>query len=389
MSFTSLPPEVVGLVIKQIPDRHDLCQLSMVCKTLHAIVVPRLYSHLILKVPRNRIRLDYLENLLSSPGEGLQHVRSLRITTQLIDKDDADPDDVSPDEEEEPIGKVACSPITPMSAHLNSLVRILLKRIPRVHLTEFIWDHRCAIQFVTLKRLAKAQCGSLSVLTISAHDDISKKLGWDTFDLPDLRSFSLSTFDRDISGACFGSVITNSTSLEHLCLGAESSAYRFHNGLYPRFRTDMDEVLHEMVELIDVVIAILHKEGPTDVYWFTLTTLELKGLNVSMLMKPGFMVLDGTVYHGSRNGPPVPLMLKTLGIGSLFYQDIRNTIPQEHDKKLDLLHRFIRLQIYTVDHWHQFNGQRKAFATHIETGTYEETEADGRDVTIFKPYWLA
>lgn len=71
----------------------------------------------------------------SSPGEGLQHVKSMRLKTQLSGEDDADPED---DEEVEIIGGVACFPPS-MSTHLNSLIRILLKRMPRGYLTEFMY----------------------------------------------------------------------------------------------------------------------------------------------------------------------------------------------------------------------------------------------------------
>lgn len=100
-------------------------------------------------------------------------------------------------------------------------------------------------------------------------------------------------------------------------------------------------------------------------------------------------IFDEPVDFDGGEGPPGALTLKTLGIGSLFYRDARNTPCHEHDKELVILHRLLRLQIYSVNQWHQFDGQRRRLATRIETGTYEKSEAEGRDVTIFKPYWLA
>ncbi|KAL8707116.1 MAG: hypothetical protein Q9225_007822 [Loekoesia sp. 1 TL-2023] len=86
--------------------------------------------------------------------------------------------------------------------------------------------------------------------------------------------------------------------------------------------------------------------------------------------------------------PAGALTLKTLAIGSLFYRDIHDRFSCERDEH-PALYVYLRLQIFQIDYWYQIGGQRKALATLIESGSYEKTEAAGRDVTVFKPYWLA
>lgn len=76
----------------------------------------------------------------------------------------------------------------------------------------------------------------------------------------------------------------------------------------------------------------------------------------------------------------------TLAIGALTYRDIYNGLGC-YTRMNEELYRFLRLQVYKV-HRHDFEGHLKPLAIHIESGTYEKTEAAGGDINVFKPYWL-
>ncbi|KAL9012569.1 MAG: hypothetical protein Q9173_002678 [Seirophora scorigena] len=49
--------------------------------------------------------------------------------------------------------------------------------------------------------------------------------------------------------------------------------------------------------------------------------------------------------------------------------------------------KFLRLQVFKVGRY-RLDGQERTLAMHIESDTYEKTQAARGDVNIFKPYWL-
>lgn len=109
----------------------------MTCKSLKAQVFPRLYERLVLKVPQTWDELSHIESLVLSAGEGLQYTTSIRIvpqTKRLYNRRaTALPASTEP--------KTLCGDISIphalVSKHLNTIVRILLKRLPEQRLIEF------------------------------------------------------------------------------------------------------------------------------------------------------------------------------------------------------------------------------------------------------------
>lgn len=146
----SLPPEVLGMVSEQvlllilsvrqsltwaqIPNSSDLCRLSLVCKTLRIACLPNLYSRLVLRIPTIWSQLSAVEDLISSVGERFRHSRSLCIAPQPTRKDLAA---FSNDELLERISDGINYPLAAATIHLNYLVRLLLRRIPKGRLLSF------------------------------------------------------------------------------------------------------------------------------------------------------------------------------------------------------------------------------------------------------------
>ncbi|KAL8832492.1 MAG: hypothetical protein Q9170_004863 [Blastenia crenularia] len=150
MALSTLPPEILDLILQQILSRQDLSSISKTCKTLKGHVFPRLYSHLVLKVPQSWDRLDFLEVLINSPelAEGLQYTSSISIVPQL--SENADPhmlDMVSGGAMENLCGDISF-PHPLASAHLNTLIRVLLGRIPAQSLIKFRVSHPNVEEYV-------------------------------------------------------------------------------------------------------------------------------------------------------------------------------------------------------------------------------------------------
>ncbi|KAL8955101.1 MAG: hypothetical protein Q9193_006910 [Seirophora villosa] len=90
--------------------------------------------------------------------------------------------------------------------------------------------------------------------------------------------------------------------------------------------------------------------------------------------------------HENTIDPRVLSKLQTLALGALTYRDVYNGLGC-HDCKGEDLYKFLRLQVFKVGRY-RLDGQERTLAMHIESGTYEKTQAAGGDVNIFKPYWL-
>ncbi|KAI4194006.1 MAG: hypothetical protein LQ348_002729 [Seirophora lacunosa] len=90
--------------------------------------------------------------------------------------------------------------------------------------------------------------------------------------------------------------------------------------------------------------------------------------------------------HENTIDPRVLSTLQTLALGALTYRDVYNGLGC-YDCKGEDLYKFLRLQVFKVGRY-RLDGQERTLAMHIESGTYEKTQAAGGDVNIFKPYWL-
>lgn len=97
-----------------------------------AVVAPLLYSHLVLGIPRGCSHLSRLENLVASTGDGLQFVTSLRIRVA------ADTYLETQACKTARFSGQLCAPDEKRIGSLNTLMRILLKRLRKHRLTEFM-----------------------------------------------------------------------------------------------------------------------------------------------------------------------------------------------------------------------------------------------------------
>lgn len=132
---------VLWLTMSKIPHRRDLSRLSRTCSAIKAVVLPILYSHLVLKIPCKWVRLCHLENLLASNSDNLQHVTSLSLINDLNNAHvyDGYTEGLLSDVELETIHNGVHTPHPLVSSQLNMILRILLQRLPRDRLTEFVW----------------------------------------------------------------------------------------------------------------------------------------------------------------------------------------------------------------------------------------------------------
>ena len=91
------------------------------------IALPKLYRLLTLKVPVKFSRLDTLENLLSGSDDGLQYTRAINILTQQAPlKSNA-----IKAEQQLQIERLSYVPVCYVSDALNTLIRLLILRLPK------------------------------------------------------------------------------------------------------------------------------------------------------------------------------------------------------------------------------------------------------------------
>lgn len=155
------------------------------------------------------------------------------------------------------------------------------------------WDHECAPEDFTLECLHEVQPENLTTFEMNTY--AGDTVDWANFKIPSAKSFSLTSMNHETSGYWIAQAINSSPFLEHLCLGAESCAYRSYKDLYPDFHEDIDSVVNEMVDSMREILGFIEElsdEGPPYIYCSDLTALDLKGLNVSKLFKADFTILN-------------------------------------------------------------------------------------------------
>ena len=104
-------------------------------------MLPELYENIDLAVPRDPEGYDTLENLLSSSGEGFKSTKSISIRTsreqyEYLSEDEEDDEHAEGDDSA--TMTLLSVPTDVWSDSLNTLVRLLILRIPRDSLHSFM-----------------------------------------------------------------------------------------------------------------------------------------------------------------------------------------------------------------------------------------------------------
>jgi len=138
-------------VPQQVHRPSELCKLCLTCRALKHHALPRLYEHVELVLPRNKVFVGILEQLIDPGADGLRYTKSLSISyrlpfsPELNDSDltdcshelvkdyDMNSDEESSEDEEYMVHR----PRRNSAITFNCLIRLLLSRIPTNHLESF------------------------------------------------------------------------------------------------------------------------------------------------------------------------------------------------------------------------------------------------------------
>ncbi len=129
----------LGLPSVQLPHA-DLSSLSRTCKTSHHRLLCALYSNIRLRIPTRWSRLRSLEQLLMSSADGLLYTKSIEI---LPSQGPLDPSSRTFEHsaEERMLNSVEFLPgelpTSVASSNLNSLMRLLIAKLPRQQIRSF------------------------------------------------------------------------------------------------------------------------------------------------------------------------------------------------------------------------------------------------------------
>ena len=138
-------------IVIQLVQFRDIRRLALSCKSLLAVAIPQLYQTVELKVPLKWNRLASLEKLLVSASDGLRYTRRLSIVVQQTPiKDDRygsrdhlgltdDGEDVEDRPEHDNRTFKVHVPGRAASCALNALIRLLILKMPRQQLIEFLY----------------------------------------------------------------------------------------------------------------------------------------------------------------------------------------------------------------------------------------------------------
>ncbi|MCJ1266130.1 mitochondrial splicing system protein [Lobaria immixta] len=265
--LASLPPEVQGMIASFLLRPTDLNALSRTCKTLRDTVLPKLYRRVEVRIPAGPFLLDAFENLLSSSGDGLNSTQELRILPQQGPLHDGD--------------------------QINLDIGRNIQRCQRpccLRLEGFTVDPIRTLEFATPADLEELRFGSLEL----------NQIDW----MADL-------------------VATNSTTLQHLEMGAEStvrdcrrndSFTKDNNSnvqLTQQFRQELDKYLVtsdgfswsvlsvRSLTLVGLsLLALDDSQGRSIIDWTTLRDLALKSCSqldrTLALLQSAMVRLDGS-----------------------------------------------------------------------------------------------
>lgn len=114
--------------------------MCLTCKTIKAVVLPRIYEDVVIKVPPKWSRLPSLEGLLGSTGDGLKYTTQLSIETQqdpLRESQQGSEDFRDPEQVLSESNLQFYLPQTSASNALNTLIRILIFKLSEARLRTF------------------------------------------------------------------------------------------------------------------------------------------------------------------------------------------------------------------------------------------------------------
>ena len=283
--------------------------MSRTCKALKNAVSPRLYSKLVLKVPQSWSQLESFEYLLASSGEGLQYTTCVRITTLVGPMKPTGLALRPPSEPESAVAQQIYYPDVPASIHFNALVRILIRQLPKQHITEFMyvltpkitsyaksdrdptysWDHGCICDRSTIDQLLETQ--ELSLTTLSFDQICYASSAFDHC-IRGLQSLSVRSLESD--GLDWLWCMTyEQTSLKHLTLGAEIDAiqrfYRPGSGLDEKYDLMLEDFMMNYVDNHDDDD---YDDDRRDYFLLTSDSFGLIGLSVDKLFRGPSSLLD-------------------------------------------------------------------------------------------------
>ena len=117
--------------------------MCLTCKTIKAVVLPRIYENVVIKAPQKWSRLPSLEGLLGSTGDGLKYTTQLSIEIQQDPLRESQKESEDFRDPERVLSESTLQlylPQTSASNALNALIRILLFKLPEAQLNRFWYD---------------------------------------------------------------------------------------------------------------------------------------------------------------------------------------------------------------------------------------------------------
>lgn len=218
--LVELPLELQGMIFEDV-NNFDLNRLCLTCKTIKAVVLPKLYHQVVIRVPQKWSRLPSLEGLLGSTGDGLKYTKYLFIATQQYPLRDSQQEFEDSRRPEEVLAETKLQFYLPQSSASNALnaqIRILIRKLPLNQLEEFRWGHSCELNVSTLDLLFETQqanLGSLFCNRLSSSCDVLGSV------IEGIDRLSVESMDLNRGGCQWAAsmLVKNAETLDHLELG--------------------------------------------------------------------------------------------------------------------------------------------------------------------------
>ena len=290
--------------------------MCLTCKTIKAVVLPRIYEHVFIKAPQKWSRLPSLEGLLGSTGDGLKYTTQLSIETQqdpLRESQQGSEDFRDPEQVLSESVLQFYKPQTSASNALNALIRILIFKLPEARLETFwygipppirrirrsngpfphcavadlvgSWHHCCEVDVATVTLLFERQKAILQTFLCNRYSSSCDLSGFTTKGIYDL---SIESMDLDRRGSCIWAasmLAMNAGSLHNLHLG-------FTNRIAHEYALKRRPPYDEMsISLANDIEKLLSKIGPDPLIHLSLGSLTLCGFNFGSVVR-GEIALD-------------------------------------------------------------------------------------------------